>query len=719
MGWRDGARLLAAIAVMGLAITGAAGAGVLPSRAAGPPFPDPIPGRIVYDTAGVLAPQTVAQATAVAERIAQRLGIRVVVYTQLKPEATTGRAVINDATALSEQWKVGAGFADWLVVLIDVLPDRPRSIVALQTGGSFIDHDRQQAVNDSMNPYLARGDFDGALLTMLLTLDDATTWQAGPPFPPPVDGQAVYDTANALGSSAEARATEIIAGIRARTGAEVVVYTQIKPQSDTPDKAAADAAALGTQWGVGRLGFDDGLVILFDLQPNLKHGQVQLNAGAGFAATYLTNAERQAIYENDMLPDLRNGDLDGALLSALEKVDAAATPEHAQWLQLARQANGLVGFGGILAAVLLVIWFGWNWLRHGRDPDYLDDPSIYMPAPPPALTPATATLVLHGRVTRQALTTALVDLASHGELRFEEKPPPLPLMKSHVTVQVAHRADASDPQLGLIRRHDLGRAEHRLLELVKDEADDHGRLDKTELGKVATKIDGFKKELEAGTVGAKWFDRAPKSTIDRWRVLGGFEFGTGAVLVFAGANLPSDGLVVAGVAIGVAGVVTFVGAQWMPAVTRSGAMVRAMLYAYRRTLHKTMENARSLQQVVERAALPWLEAPDQALVWGVALGLHREVEEVLGRSVEDVRSGSTTGTWLPAWYVTSGSLSGGGGGSGGLGGVAPGLMSSSAIPNFGGMMAAVNSIGATASTTGGGGGGGGGGFGGGGAGGGF
>ena len=70
-------------------------------------------------------------------------------------------------------------------------------------------------------------------------------------------------------------------------------------------------------------------------------------------------------------------------------------------------------------------------------------------------------------------------------------------------------------------------------------------------------------------------------------------------------------------------------AQGMPSVTMPGAMVRAMLAAYRRTLQKTMEQARSMQQVVDEAGLAWLETPDQAVVWGTALGLQGEIEDVL------------------------------------------------------------------------------------------
>ena len=75
------------------------------------------------------------------------------------------------------------------------------------------------------------------------------------------------------------------------------------------------------QWGVGRAGVDDGLVILFDLnQGDPCHGQVQLYAGPGFREAWLSNEDRQRIFDNDMLPSLRQCDMNGALLAAMDKI---------------------------------------------------------------------------------------------------------------------------------------------------------------------------------------------------------------------------------------------------------------------------------------------------------------------------------------------------------------------------------------------------------------
>ena len=194
------------------------------------------------------------------------------------------------------------------------------------------------------------------------------------------------------------------------------------------------------------------------------------------------------------------------------------------------------------------------------------------------------------------------------------------------------------------------------------------------------------------------------------------------IAVILGLNIPISGLTLLGGAAIAGGIVVIVVAQAMPAVTMSGAMIRAMLAAYRRTLQKTMAQARSMQQVVDEAGLTWLDTPDQAVVWGTALGLQGEIEGVLSRSLEDVQAGpdrrAAPVPYFPFWYQTSSGTPFLGSGAGGSG---SSLFSDSGIPDVGGMMSALGTIGNSPSSSGGGGGfgGGGSGGGGGGAGGGF
>jgi uncharacterized membrane protein YgcG len=561
----------------------------------------------------------------------------------------------------------------------------------------------------------------GAVLALAMLAPRASA--AGPPYPEPVRDQAVYDYADVLSPEIERRLEATIDGIEERVGAEIVVYTQIKPASDTEEAAEADALALIDQWGIGRRGFDDGLVILYDLDESHCHGQVQLYAGPGYAATFLDNAERQRIYEEEMLPRLRDCDIEGATLVAMDRIDANATPEHAQTLERARILDAALGL--IAAPIILVLLVGWvllDWLRYGRDPQYLDDPSILMPAPPPEMTAATGALVVEGRTTRRALTTAMLDLASRGEISFRDESA---LMSKKVGVQVLPPAAQDDPDVFRNRRKPLSAAEEDALGELKSLAGDEGEsyIEPEELLKFGSHVNDFNEKLEQHAVAKGWFRERPGRSITRWGIRGGLEIAGAIVAFIAAINIPSAGLILSALALLVAGIVTLIVAYWMPARTMAGAIVYAMLSAYRRTLQKTLEQARSMRQVVESRVVPWLETPDQAVVWGVALGLHEEIEGVLRRSLEDLREGRATAqqAWLPVWYG-SGLAASQQAGPSGWGGVAPGLMSASAIPSVGGMMAALGTIGNTPSSSGSGGGGfggGGGGGGGGGAGGGF
>ena len=355
----------------------------------------------------------------------------------------------------------------------------------------------------------------GALI--LLTVLVGPALAAGPPYPEPVTGQRVYDTAGVLSDATKAEAQRIIEGIEARTGAQVVVYTQLKPESDTPELAEQDALALMNQWGVGRKGFDDGLVILYDLDNSLRHGQVQLYAGPGFRTSFLSNEERQAIYENDMLPLLRGGDLDGALLAALAKVDASATPAHAQDLERGRLVNAVVGL--LVGPGLFLVLVGWtlfHWLRFGRDPVYIDDPSVLMPAPPADLTAASGALVYDGQSSRRTLTTALLDLASRGELAFERDDALFHKKVVDPDEGVPPADDEEAARRRLNARKPLSSAETYALDQLRDLSSGPDVLEDDDLLKFGAKTDDFDRKLEAFAVDHGWFAEAPGKVVRRW-----------------------------------------------------------------------------------------------------------------------------------------------------------------------------------------------------------
>jgi uncharacterized membrane protein YgcG len=541
---------------------------------------------------------------------------------------------------------------------------------------------------------------------LLLTAPAVSSATATLSFPPQTPGQWVYDEAGIWSDAAKATAETRIAAIETRSGAQIVAYSQRVGYDVSEDDAKAQAAALGNQWGVGRKGFDDGLVMLFDIDPSGIHGHVVMVGGDGFRAAYLSDADTTRIFDESMLPYLKQSppDYDAALLSGLREIDASITPENTANLARARTIDAILGLVvAPLAAILLSGWALFHWLRFGRDPHYIDDPSILMPAPPDALTAASGALLFDGASSRRTLTTALLDLASRGRLAFEERHG---LLHSKVAV-LTETPEETDPttlaRRRLVDRRPLSGAETYALDELRA-ASDGGVVEGQELLEFGKKVAGFDERLEDHAVAMGWFREAPGKVRRRWIWLAVVEASLAVACFISGVNVPISGLVLVALGVGAGAVVTFAIAFVMPARTLTGASLRAMLAAYRRTLQYTMAAARSMDQVVAEAKLAWLETPDQAFVWGVALGLQSDVDRVLQRSMEDLRRGTVAhGTaWMPVYWHSAGGTGGGGGGFGGS------TFSGSAVPNVAGMLAVLGTVGNAPSSSGGGGGGGGG-----------
>ena len=695
-------------------------------------------GQHVADRARVIdntIQSTVADELAALE---EETGVDIVVYVQRKDRVGNRREARQDAAALLEAWSVGGEDGTGAVMVWNLNQGATAARTGVALGAAFSEVDLttiDEAVNDAVKPTLAIPDFETALNVGVLELQDnlisasptavatpepETTTRTptttttvgerltdglqpppGPPFPEPMTDVAVYDYAAVIDPAVIRQLEATIDRIETRTGAEVVVYSQLKPSADSPAATEQDAIALIDQWGVGREGFDDGLAIFFNLTDPC-HGQVQLYAAPGYRAAYLTNEERQQIFEQEMLPALRECDFSTALLAAMADIDAAATAEHAASLQLARQIDAM---SGLVVAPLLLVglvgWAGWSWLRYGRDPEYLDSPSILMPAPPPGMSPAAAAVVVDGRAKRHALTTALVDLASRGEISFRASEDDPAKIDIDITVP-----DQRDPRLARNRRRPLGPAERYALEQLKDLGGAIRTIESDEVPEFAKAVGGFNDRLHDAVAEGGWFVEAPDDATDRWTRRGAVVLIAGIAGIFFGFNLPSTGLLLVGAAAVAAAIAMFVIARAMPQRTMEGARMYAQLAAYRRTLQKTLEQARTMDQVVTAKALPWVETPDQAMTWSYALGLHEEAEEVLERSMEDVRTGaaSPTRTYFPLWYAvgarTAPRI------SGGARTPTAGLFSSGVVPDFTAMTAAISTIGSPPSSSGGAGGGG-------------
>ena len=552
----------------------------------------------------------------------------------------------------------------------------------------------------------------------------APVFGAGPPFPDPVSNQSVYDPAGAIRSDTAAVLERQIDAIRQRSGAEIVIYLQVKPDI-SEEQNLADARALMDQWGVGRKGFDDGLVILLGLDETRLHGRISLYAGSGFTSSYIDENGLKAIIDDQMVPLARAGDIDGALLSAMDVINARVTPEQRDRLARLRQLNAVLGLVAAPVAFLLLLGLAFrSWRRSGDDPPYLDSPSILMAGPPAGMTPALATVVTSGRATQHSLDTTLVELASRGRIGFWNLD----------RVHGSHSDDPPDPQqdpailLGTepAGREALAPPQQLAEQIIRGLAGDADRLSRASLWPLNDALSPVRDLLEREALRLGWFTHLPGPAITRWTSIGSVELLLGAVLGLIGLSIPMSGLTTLGVAAAFAGIGTIGFGRALSQRTPNGAMVDAMLKAYRRTLAKTLEQARSMTEVVaDRTVRILADTPDKAVVWGFALGLHDEISAVLERSLVDQRESgaASAGAYYPYWLGSSSagspaSLADGGAGASVFDGSGS-VFSGSGVPDLGGMFSALGSLGSnpssSSSDSGGGGFGGGGGGGGGGA----
>ena len=523
----------------------------------------------------------------------------------------------------------------------------------------------------------------------------STIGGTGATFPPPTLGVRVYDPAGVVSAQEEALLESRIHEIEQRSGAQIAIFVRVAPDVNE-DSNLADAHRLLDEWGVGRRGFDDGFVMLLSFfDYTFQHGILSTYAGSGFKAVYMSEEPQTRLREQVILPSVKVGRPGSGLLDGVDEIDRAITPEATDRLETYRTLNAAIGLPGGILALLLTLGFSFAaWRRYGDDPELVDSPSILMAGPPAGMTPPLATVLRAGRATQESVNTTLVELAGSGYISFRN------LDQVRKVKSDDDPNPLVDPAIEMLPLPDERRAlpapEAEAYETLRRSAGTDGVLSRSTLWELNDKLDPVKEQLEAESVRLGWLTQRPSPMITRWTVIGVIELVVGGGLVFLGYAIPMSGLTLLGGALGVGGIATIGFGQAMSQRTKNGAYVDAMLKAYRRTLEKTLQQARDMNQVVENDEVRVLaDTPDKAVVWGIALGLHRQVAEVLERSMADARQGATTTAYYPTWLgsssgssLSSGSIHSGDGGFGGL-------LSGSGTPDVGGMFSSLGSMGSS------------------------
>jgi uncharacterized membrane protein YgcG len=487
-------------------------------------------------------------------------------------------------------------------------------------------------------------------------------------LPPSEAGVSVYDLAHVWSPATITSATGTARAIRERTGAELAIVSWPSGLSSvSTDLARTDAATIMDTWGVGRAGSNDGLVILFDLDDTLRHGQIYLFTGSGFRDLYLSDAEALDIVDGTMRPRAKDGDLDAALLDGLARVDHVVQPGGNPDRTGQAILQALVSAAILGGAAALVGLFLWTWRMRGRDARIptLDD-SVLLPAPPPGLTPALATVLRKDEVDDESFTSALVDLGHRGLVTFAEDDGD----KQHVNLVIPEEP-GTDAAAEDARRRPLGPAETRLLDEIRQRvgnAQVSGSAGNAVLGWQALRrgagkelLKTFRSALGRAALASGWFRDDPTALTGRWTAIGGaLAIGAlvaGAIFVFDSgdnSNLVQAGrgfLVMPLALAGGAGLAVALLSRFLAARTVDGAQTLAMALAYRNTLRFEIAQSQTIGQAVEltTSRLPWITTPDELTVWAVALGLKHDVD----RLIKDTFKADPQG-WSPLWYAGAG-----------------------------------------------------------------
>jgi len=133
--------------------------------------------------------------------------------------------------------------------------------------------------------------------------------------PPPAPATRILDAAGIYSDAQKTDLANRLAQIWSSENIDVIIGARVAPDRNTIDETQTDAMNIGNNAKVGT-GARGGLVLLFNLDTSKCHGQAQLYADDRLRVI-LPNADRQAIFDDLMKPQLKDCKLYDATTVAL------------------------------------------------------------------------------------------------------------------------------------------------------------------------------------------------------------------------------------------------------------------------------------------------------------------------------------------------------------------------------------------------------------------
>ena len=124
----------------------------------------------------------------------------------------------------------------------------------------------------------------------------------------------VTDAAHVFTAAENNRISARLRNVERQTGSQMVVVTVTTLEQKDIKTFTSD---LGNAWGIGRKGYDDGVVLL--LAPNQR--QARIATGSGLKAK-LPDGVCQQIMDQQMIPHFRKGDMAGGIEAGIDALAA-------------------------------------------------------------------------------------------------------------------------------------------------------------------------------------------------------------------------------------------------------------------------------------------------------------------------------------------------------------------------------------------------------------
>jgi uncharacterized protein len=177
--------------------------------------------------------------------------------------------------------------------------------------------------------------------------------------PPPTPHRYVVDDARALHDATTAAIESELRAFEKATGHQVVVYIG---QSTGDEPLETYTAQTAHAWRIGRKGKDDGAILFLFMQDR----KVRIEVGYGLEGS-LTDADANEIIQEEILPHMRDGQVDAAVTAGVAKMLATIDPSFTPSATAAPSATAIesntagVAFGIIFLVIFCIPWIFVIW----------------------------------------------------------------------------------------------------------------------------------------------------------------------------------------------------------------------------------------------------------------------------------------------------------------------------------------------------------------------